>query len=52
MRCKTMEEVDALCRRFDPLAEEFVKMANVIPDSSSSNVEDGASSDDFADGSE
>ena len=46
-----MEEADTLCHCFDPLAEEFVKMANVVPDSSSSDVEDGGSSEDFADGS-
>ena len=46
-----MEEADALCRRFEPLAEEFVKMANVEPDSSSSDVEEGGSSEDIGGGS-
>ena len=47
-----MEEAYALCRRFDLLAEEFVKMANVVPDSSPSDVEEGGSREDIADGSD
>ena len=49
MKCKTMDEADALCQRLEPLAEEFVKAANVVPDSSSNDIEGDDSSDD-ADG--
>ena len=50
MRCRTMEEANALCLRFDPLVEELVKMAGVVPHSSSSDVEAGGSSDNIEEG--
>ena len=39
MKCSSVEEATALCRWFGPTATEFVKMANIVSDSSSSEAE-------------
>lgn len=46
MKCKDVEEANAMCRHFDGLADRFVKMAGLVPDSSSSQVEEGDEEDD------
>ena len=40
MKCASVDETTALCRQFGPLAADFVKMANIVSDSSSSEAED------------
>ena len=52
MRCRTMEEAKALCCRSNPLADEFVKMAGIMSDSSSSDSEEDGSHNDADDSSE
>ena len=40
MKCSSVNEATALCRWFGPLVADFVKMANIVSDSSSSEGED------------
>ena len=44
-----MQEVDDLCHHFGPLTDEFVKMAGIVPDSSSSDAEEDGDNDDADD---
>ena len=40
MKCTSVNKATALCQQFGPLAADFVKMANIVSDSSSSEAED------------
>ena len=49
MLCKDMQEADSMLRRFDALADQFMKMTGLVQESSSNQGEDGDEDDDDAD---